>query len=186
MNVGTARISVPGVHPSAETLEHLLSEHGNRVYQLAYCLTRSGADAEDILQEVFFKLHRNWVHVCACQNLPAWITRVVTNCAIDLLRSRKTRAESADPESLARLAGSADSPSRGLEERELEQKVRSALDTLPPHEMAALVLFGHQGIKSKEVGRILGVSEGTVRRYVFQARQKLKELLTPYLGGDHP
>jgi RNA polymerase sigma-70 factor (ECF subfamily) len=84
------------------------------------------------------------------------------------------------------MSAPADSPSQALEERELEQKLKSALDTLPPQEMAALVLFGHQGLKSKEVGRILGVSEGAVRRYVYEGRRKLKELLTPYLGGDQP
>jgi DNA-directed RNA polymerase specialized sigma24 family protein len=81
VRVGTARIGVPGIHPSAETLEGLVARHGNRVYQLAYRLTRSTADAEDVLQDVFFKLYRNWLHVSACENLDGWLTRVSVEAA---------------------------------------------------------------------------------------------------------
>lgn len=186
MHVGTARVGIPGIHPSAGTLEHLLAQHGNRVYQLAYRLTRSSADAEDILQDVFFKLYRTWVRVSTCENLPAWITRVVTNASIDLLRSRKSRALLPGPASLAHQSGAAESPGKALLEREFDEKLRAALDELPPREMAALVLFDCDGLKAKEVGRILGLSEGAVRRYVFEGRRKVKDILSPYLRGDQP
>jgi RNA polymerase sigma-70 factor (ECF subfamily) len=182
--LGTARIGVPGIHPSAETLEGLVAEHGNRVYQLAYRLTRSTADAEDVLQDVFFKLHQSWFHVSTCENLDGWLTRVVTNACIDLLRSRKCRGSTAGPASLARLSGTATSPGRVLEEREFDEKLRSALEELPPREMAALILFDREGLKAKEVARILNLTEGAVRRYVFEGRRKLKEILSPYLRGD--
>ena len=186
VQVGTARIRVPGLHPSAETLEGLVAQHGNRVYQLAYRLTRSTADAEDVLQDVFFKLYRNWLHVSTCENLDGWLTRVVTNTCIDLLRSRQCRGSTAEPASLARLSGPAVCPGRALEEREFDEKLRAALEELPPREMAALILFDHEGLKAKEVGRILNLTEGAVRRYVFEGRRKVKDLLTSYLRGDQP
>jgi RNA polymerase sigma-70 factor, ECF subfamily len=184
--VGTARIGVPGIHPSAATLEGLVAQHGNRVYQLAYRLTRSAADAEDILQDVFFKLYRNWVHISVCGNLDGWLTRVVTNASIDLLRSKKCRGATAEPSLLVRLPGAAVSPGRALEEREFDEKLRAALDELPPREMAAIILFDHEGLKAKDVGRILNLTEGAVRRYVFEGRRKLKDRLAPYLRGDQP
>lgn len=186
MCVGTARIGVPGLHPSAETLEGLVAQHGNRVYQLAYRLTRSTADAEDVLQDVFFKLHQSWLQVSTCENLDGWLTRVVTNACIDLLRSRKCRGSTAASASLARLSAPAACPDRALEEREFDEKLRAALEELPPREMAALILFDHEGLKAKEVGRILNLTEGAVRRYVFEGRRKVKDMLTPYLRGDQP
>jgi RNA polymerase sigma-70 factor (ECF subfamily) len=163
----------------------MVVQHGNRVYQLAYRLTRSRTDAEDVLQEVFFKLFTHWVHVCACGNLAAWITRVVTNASIDLLRSRKSRGPTAGPGSLAVLPASAHRPSRALEDRELAEKLHQALGELPPHQMASIVLFDHEGLKGKEIARILGVGESVVRTYIFQARRKIRDRLTPYLrGGD--
>ena len=186
MRVGTARIGVPGIHPSAETLERLLAQHGNRVYQLAYRLTRSTADAEDVLQDVFFKLYQSWLPVTTCGNLDGWLTRVVTNACIDLLRSRQCRGSTAGPASLARLSAPSHGPGRELEEREFDEKLGAALEALPPREMAALILFDHEGLKAKEVGRILNLTEGAVRRYVFEGRRKVKDLLTPYLRGGQP
>jgi RNA polymerase sigma-70 factor (ECF subfamily) len=180
--VGTARIGVL----SAEALQELVTEHGNRVYQLAYRLTRSTADAEDVLQDVFLKLYRDWPQASACENLSAWLTRVVTNACIDLLRARKCRGSTAEPASLARLSGPAVCPGRALEEREFDEKLKAALEELPPREMAALILFDHEGLKAKEVGRILNLTEGAVRRYVFEARRKMKDMLAPYLRGDQP
>ena len=182
--MGTARIGVPGIHPTAETLEGLVAQHGNRVYQLAYRLTRSTADAEDILQDVFFKLYRSWHHVSTCDNLDGWLTRVVTNASIDLLSSRKCRGSTAEPASLARLSSPAVCPGRALEDREFDEKLQAALEELPAREMAALILFDHEGLKAKEVGLILNLTEGAVRRYVFEGRRKVKDILTPYLRGD--
>ncbi|MBI3854883.1 MAG: sigma-70 family RNA polymerase sigma factor [Planctomycetes bacterium] len=181
-----ARIGAPGLHPSAETLEELVARHGNRVYQLAYRLTRSTADAEDVLQDVFLKLYRSWPPVSACENLDGWLTRVVTNACIDLLRSRRCRGSTAEPASLARLSAPGACPGRALEAREFDEKLRAALEELPPREMAALILFDHEGLRAKEVGRILNLTEGTVRRYVFEARRKVKDILAPYLRGDQP
>lgn len=183
VNLDTARLGVPGTHPSADIIEGLVARHGNRVYQLAYRLTRSTADAEDVLQDVFFKLYQSWLHVSTCENLDGWLTRVVTNACIDLLRSRKSRGSTAGPASLVRISSPSVSPGRALEEREFDEKLRSALEALPPREMAALILFDHEGLKAKEVGRILNLTEGAVRRYVFEARRKVKEILTPYLRG---
>ncbi len=161
----------------------MLAEHGNRVYQLAYRLTRSRADAEDVLQDVFFKLYQSWLHVTTCGNLDGWLTRVVTNACIDLLRSRQCRRSTAGPDSLARLSAPSVCPGRALEEREFDEKLRAALEELPPREMAALILFDHEGLKAKEVGRILNLTEGAVRRYVFEGRRRVKDMLTPYLRG---
>ena len=180
VGVGTARIE----GPSAETLEELVARHGNRVYQLAYRLTRSAADAEDILQDVFLKLYRCWPQ--ACENLDRWLTRVVTNASIDLLRSRKSRGSTAEPASLARISAPAVCPSQELVNREFDGMLKAALESLPPRVMAALVLSDHEGLKAKEVGRILNLTEGAVRRYVFEGRRKLKDLLAPYLRGDQP
>jgi RNA polymerase sigma-70 factor (ECF subfamily) len=184
VSVSTARIGVPGLPPSAETLEALVARHGNRVYQLAYRLTRSTADAEDVLQDVFLKLYRSWDQVSACENLDGWLTRVVTNACIDLLRSRKCRGSTAAPASLARLSAPEACPRRALEAREFDEKLRAALEELPPREMAALILFDHEGLRAKEVGRVLNLTEGAVRRYVFEARRKVKDRLAPYLRGD--
>ena len=67
-----------------------------------------------------------------------------------------------------------------------QHRAGDVTEELQPREMAALVLFDHEGLKAKEVGRILNLSEGAVRRYVFEGRRKVKDILGPYLRGEQP
>lgn len=182
--MSTVRVGIPGIHPSTATIESIVSQYGNRVYQLAYHLTGSAADAEDVLQEVFFKLFRNWMHLSTRTNLAAWITRVVTNAAIDLLRSRKCRGHNVGDEPLGVIAARSERPGERMETRETREKLEEALASLPPRQLAALILFDHEGLKAKEIGSILGITETAVRGYVFAARRRVKDLLAPYLRGN--
>jgi RNA polymerase sigma-70 factor (ECF subfamily) len=186
--VGTLRVGIPGVRPSARTVESLVQQYGNQIYKLAYHLTGSTTDAEDVVQEVFLKLFRNWAQVAITRNLSAWIYRIVTNASLDLLRSRQSRARREKPvetemiEAVA-VADGREHPASRLDREELQEKLRLALDALPPQQVAALVLFDHEGLKAREIGQIMGVAEATVRGYVWEARRRVKELLKPYLAG---
>lgn len=182
--MSSVRLSIPGIHPSSATIEALVAQYGNRVYQLAYRLTGSRTDAEDVLQEVFFKLFRNWALLSTRTNLAAWITRVVTNASIDLLRSRKCRGRSVGEEPLGIVPARSERPGQRMETEETREKIEEALAALPPRQLAALILFDHEGLKAKEIASILEISETAVRGYVFAARRKVKDVLTPYLRGN--
>ena len=186
MGANAGRVAVPGIHPSSATLEKVVSKHGDHVYRVACQLTRSTADAEDVVQEAFLTLYTHWLKASTCSNLSAWLTRVATNASIDLLRARKSRGRNVGDGALALLPGSGESPGRRIECRETAAKLEEALAELPPRQMAALILFDSQGLRAKEIGKILGVREVTVRSYVFEARRRVKEALTPYFKGSRP
>ena len=186
MGTNVRRVALPGIYPSAVTLENVVNKHGDQVYRLACQLTRSTADAEDIVQESFLRLYTHWVKASTCTSLSAWLIRVATNASIDLLRARKSRGHNLGDEALAFLPGSEEAPGRRIECRETASKLEEALAALPPRQMAALILFDSQGLRAKEIGKILGVAEVTVRTYVFEARHRVKEALTPYFKGTHP
>lgn len=184
--MGTLRIGIPGVSPSSRTVESLVQLYGNKIYKLAYHLTGSTADAEDVVQEVFLKLFRNWPTVSTCRNLNAWIYRIVTNASLDLLRSRQSRSRRERPvesEMLESAEGNGEAPGSRLDRAELHERLHKALATLPPQQSAALVLFDHEGLKAREIAEIMDVAEATVRGYVWEARRRVKQLLTPYLAG---
>ena len=182
--MGTLRIGVPGLHPSTATLEALVARHGNHVYQVAFHLTGSTSDAEDIVQTVFLKLYNHWAYVSRVSNLPGWINRVATNVCIDLLRKKKVRGPSVENSTLDRTLAGGRSPAREVENKELAEKLQEAMSTLPRRQLAALVLFDHEGLKGREIARILDVTETAVRSYVHEARRRLREILTPYLRGS--
>ena len=179
------RISLPGL-ASAKTIETIVTTYGNQVYKLAYHLTGSPSDAEDITQEAFLKLFRNWVAATSADNMNAWIYRVVTNAALDLLRSRQSRSkrEKNVEEEFLDVSSARDlPPEKRLENQELGSKLEAALDRLPPQQRTAVVLYDHEGMRGKEIAKIMGVSETTVRTYVCEGRKRVREILKPYLAG---
>jgi RNA polymerase sigma-70 factor (ECF subfamily) len=182
------RISIPGVHPSTRTIESMVQLYGNKIYKLAYHMTGSSDDAEDVVQEVFLKLFRNWAQIGARRNLSAWIHRIVSNASLDLLRSRQARRRREVAADSGRLEGVAtgrrgDRPEDRMDGTELNERLSSALSGLSPQLAVALILFDHEGLKAREIAEILNVAEATVRGYVSEARQRVKETLTPYLAG---
>ena len=179
---------IPGVHPSTRTIESLVQLYGNKIYKLAYHMTGSSDDAEDVVQEVFFKLFRNWAQIGARRNLSAWIYRIVSNASLDLLRSRQARRRrelAADADRLQAVASGrpSDRPEARMDMSELNERLAGALSELSPQLSVALILFDHEGLKAREIAGLLNVAEATVRGYVSEARQRVKESLTPYLAG---
>lgn len=182
------RIGLPGVTPSAVTIESIVNLYGNKIFQLAFHLTGSTSDAEDVTQEVFLKLFRSWTQVTAFSNFQAWIRRVVTNAALDLLRSRQSRqkrergAPGGDPDEVAERRPQ--EPAARLDQQELQEQLSRAMEDLSPQQHAALILFDHEGLKAREIADIMNVSEATVRGYVCEARRRMKDRLAPYLAGN--
>jgi len=177
LNIGALAISSPA------TIDRVVRQHGNYVFQLAFQMTGNDADAEDVMQIVFMKLFRNWVNISGFSNLKGWLAKVATNSAIDLLRKRKHHRRNVDPQFVEEEISEAMPPEEKLEKEELDQKLKEGLDKLSPQQLAAFILYDKEGFKGKEVARIMKVSETTVRRYVFEARRKMKEHLKPFLKG---
>ena len=71
----------------------LVERHGRMVFRVAYRITGNEADAEDVAQETFLKAYRSFDRFDSRASFSTWIFRIASNCAIDVLRRRKTRPE---------------------------------------------------------------------------------------------
>ena len=139
-----------------------------RLMAIAIRILGSEADADDVLQEAWLRLRRT----DGIDNLPAWLTTVVTRLCLDHLRRRRTRAdaelgasdESApiDPEADAVLAD------------RLGGAMQVVLDALAPAERAAFVLHDVFGYPFEEISLVLGRSETAVRQLASRARRKVQ------------
>lgn len=178
-------LRIPGLHPSAQTIEVIVKLYGNKIYKLALHMTGSHADAEDVVQEVFYKLFRDWAVLSSKRNLSAWIHRVVTNACIDILRARRKRAQTVERSSLEAVPANRRLPEPGqlVQSEELRERVESAIRELSPQQVACLILHDHEGLQPKEIAAILGVTPVTVRSYLCQARRRIRDLLRPYFEG---
>jgi RNA polymerase sigma-70 factor (ECF subfamily) len=145
----------------AETLK-------DELFNLAWRMTYSRQDAEDLSQEAFITLFRNLHRYDANLPFAPWFRRVFTNVALNYrrrLRPVKTLPEdAADPRP-------APGPSDDAE------IVEGALKTLPPEYRLVVTFKYFQGLEVEEIARTMKVPEGTVKTWLFRARDLLKQKL---------
>lgn len=143
---------------------------------------QGGLDAEDLVQETLEKALRNFA-VLAPQSEGAhraWLCTALHNRFLDLCRRRRTEVMEQPELRLLRTQQevSPDEQSREQWECVTEQHFREAVSRLKPNLREAYELHV-AGLKYRAIAQKLGVPEGTVGSWLFQARKELKELLTP-------
>lgn len=167
-----------------EAFEALLVRHERVVLRTALRLMGRLDLAQDAAQEVFLRLHKYLGRFDEERELGPWLYRMVVNVCHDQ-RRRRARTEASLPldevdGSDPALAVPADAEARLDRERRRELVAR-ALQTLPEKERAALVLRDVEGLATREVARILGSSEATVRSQVSTGRVKVKKQVEKWL-----
>jgi RNA polymerase sigma-70 factor, ECF subfamily len=165
----------------SEAFRALVERHSRRAFQLAFRMTGSEQDAEDIVQESFLRAYRQLGRFEARANFSTWLHRIVANCAVDVMRSKQGRqARLNEPldETVAIAAGQPD-PERLAESAEVKHRVQEALATLSPLERAAFALRHHEGRSIDEISRTLGLGTSAAKHAVFRAVRKLRVALDP-------
>lgn len=148
-----------------------------RLRALAYRILGSASEAEDAIQETWFKLSRSGSQEDV-QNLGGWLTTVLARVCLDMLRTRRARRE--EPLAAAADAPADDSPEDDLA---LADSVGPALlivlDTLAPGERVAFVLHDMFNLPFEDIARILDRTPMAVRQLASRARRRVQ-------GGDAP
>ncbi len=168
--------------------EELVRQYDAPVLRLAYHMTRSEQDAQDIYQEAFLKAYRNINNFRFECSFYTWIYRIVTNLCLDYLRKRQVRKEDStvisdsEGETYDLLDQVADqrsgaSPEKDLMRRELGGRIAKALDKLTPRERMVFEMKHYQGLKLRTIGEILNTTEETAKNTLFRGTQKLRAAL---------
>jgi RNA polymerase sigma factor (sigma-70 family) len=144
-----------------------------RLTAIAIRILGSEADADDVLQEAWLRLSRT----DSIDDLPAWLTTVVTRLCLDQLRKRRSRSVaeaevSDDPASF-------DVESDALLAERTGDAMQVVLDTLAPAERVAFVLHDVFGCPFDEVSGVMGRSNTAVRQLASRARRKVQGLPEP-------
>jgi len=180
----------------AGALESLMTRHSGRVFRLAYGITRSQADAEEIVQDVFLTMVRKGASFEGHAALTSWMYRVTTNVALNKRRGKRRELEVSLEEHLPTykedghrdgdrsyvLADWSDTPEQKLMSGEARKILESAIDTLPDHYRAVLILRDVEELSNEEVAAIVDDSLGSVKSRLHRARMALREQLTRHLG----
>jgi RNA polymerase sigma-70 factor, ECF subfamily len=147
----------------------LVHAHQRRAYSVARAIVATHEDAEDAVQEGFLHAYRALDRFLPGQPFGAWLHRIVANAALDLTRRRRVRDADALPDNLA--TGVFDP----AEASDLRTRLEAALTTLSDRQRAVIVLHDVQGFRHGEIGRLLGIPEGTARSDLFHARLALRQ-----------
>ncbi|HEX2167682.1 MAG TPA: sigma-70 family RNA polymerase sigma factor [Longimicrobiales bacterium] len=164
---------------SREALGELYRAHADAVFALAYRLTGSREDAEDVLQDVFVGLSHALASYTERGRFESWLKRVTARTALMRMRSRRRRREDPiDPlaESSAVVRqGDADAASAHVVDR---LAMQTALGRLPQSLRAVFLLREVEGYAHDEIGDLLGISARASATRLSRAWSLLRKELT--------
>jgi RNA polymerase sigma-70 factor, ECF subfamily len=157
------------------------------VYRLAVRMLRDGAEAEDVSQEVFLRMHRSFDRYDPTRPLAPWVARTTYNACLRRLETAPRRALADDPEVLDAIPDDrARSPEDGAASGEASAMVLRALEDLPAQDRALLDLRYREGLSDAEVAEATGMPVNTVKTRIFRSRARLRGWLAPLLRRTTP
>lgn len=157
-----------------EAFGALVARYAGQARRVARAVLDDPDDADDAAQDGFLSALVKLGQFDPRRPFGPWLLRIVANAATDRRRRRKVRrADPLDPAARAPDPG----PDADAVRNELGALLRAGLAELPERRRLAIVLFDVEGYGHAEIGRILGVAEGTVRSDVFHARRFLRSRL---------
>lgn len=165
------------------TFERLLRPHLTRLYRLAYRLTGSKPEAEDLFQDVLVKLFAKLDELVRIEEPGSWSGRVMFNHFIDNKRQfARRRLVSVDEgqlpnQSVDSLPGT-ENPARDLERLDDIIRLDKALAELSDEHRLVVLLHDTEGYKLTEIQEITGIPLGTLKSRLHRARARLRELLS--------
>jgi RNA polymerase sigma-70 factor, ECF subfamily len=153
---------------SPDALAALYVEHGAALFRLAYRLVGAREDAEDVVHDVFVGLPEALRRYEERGSFAAWLKRVTARVALMRLRHGKRRREVALDDAAGQAGPPAPSERDGLQ---------AAVNGLPDHLRAVLVLKEIEGYAHAEIAELLGISEGASRVRLTRALRRLRNQL---------
>lgn len=164
-----------------EAFTKIVENHKKKIFYLAFDLTGSRQDAEDLSQEVFLKAFRSLKTFKGEASIGSWLYRIALNTFLDRKRKLSFQAErDSQPLEEGKEPADTDNPENYTESRQIQQHIEAALTQLSPRERAVFVMRHYREMPGKEVGKLLNISEGTVKSLLFRAVKKLQKLLSVY------
>ena len=177
----------------SDAFRALVERHSRAVYRLAYRMTGSPHDAEDVVQETFLRAYRQLARFESRANFGTWVHRIAVNCSIDMIRSRPHREAAHDAPDLEQLGAAVQSveaattsPERLMLSTEVQERITLAMGGLSRMERAAFVLRHFEGRSIDEISVALGLKTNAAKHSIFRAVKKMRTALEPLVAADVP
>lgn len=155
--------------------EQIMIHYQRQIFGTAIRLLANVDDARDATQDVFLRLHKYLASFDEDRDLSPWLYQITVNVCREIARKRRTTLSlNEEHKELANLVVDQDLDQE-IHNRQQRNIVNQALQSLSEKERAAIVLRDIEGLETKDVARILGSSETTIRSQISMARVKIKK-----------
>lgn len=179
-----------------DALGDLADAFGGKIYQLAFRYLRNREDAEEVTQDVLFKVFRKVGAFRGDAALSSWIYRITFNAAMSRLRTARhqraqAEAQAASAESFDRsdrapaldVADWSDLADEQVLRAELRRRVYQAILALPAIYRGPVVLRDIQGLSTEEASAMLNLKDQTLKSRLHRGRMILRRQLADFAGG---
>ena len=149
---------------------------------VAMNLLGNAHDAEDVVQEVFLKVHRNIASFRGQSAFSTWMYRILLNACYDLRRKRMRRQEL--PELEPTEDAPAPEPPAPMSNHPLRLALERAVAELRPTLRSVFLLFEVEGFRHSEIAAMLQITETSSKNALYQAKQELRRILSSSRGDE--
>lgn len=163
----------------------LIKQHERLVAHMVGRVVKSEEDREELCQDVFLKVHEKLSDFTFQSKLSTWIATIAYRQALNHLRKQKIFfSDFPEEEAFTKKFIVESNPETVTEERDMDEFVLKLVDQLPPQYKLLLTLYHVDGMHYPEIAEATKMPEGTVKSYLFRARNLLKEKVKMYLGKE--
>ena len=146
------------------------------LFRVSYRIVNDEEAAEDLVHDSLIKMREKKLVFPSLDDAKFWLIRVVKNASLNYAK-RKTREKRAYERALREDTRKSGSGETELLKAETIEKTKAALEKLPENLRVVLILREYAELNYKEIGRVLGISEGNVKVRIFRAREQLAKII---------
>jgi len=168
---------------NVHSFEEVALPHFDSVAGFALSLTRSGADAEDLVQETFLRAFKGWHTFTPGTDCRRWLFTICRNTFLRLRSRERVKLESLQgdvdgiPTAMSYMEGVRSGLTELIDRIDVAPAIEAAVAALPEPHYSILVLVDLEGLSYEEAAEVLEVPKGTVRSRLFRARRHVQEAL---------
>lgn len=158
--------------------EELYRRFASKMYAVCLRYANNADDAQDLLQEGFIKVYRNLHRFRAEGSFEGWIRRVFVNTSIEHFRKKSTKMSMVTDKEESNIEGADITALQRLAEKD----IINIIQELSPGYRTVFNLYVVEGYSHKEIGDLLGISEGTSKSQLARAKGVLQKKIAQYLS----